>query len=326
MNNGIILSSSVCFARNIKDYKFVSKLTLAEADKIIDDVTTLLLSNGMKTIRMRDVDELYKGYLLDMGLATKLLINNQNMSAISVGEKEDVVVMVNEAEHLCICGMELGVNLYDAYKKAKPVLEMVENSLSLAYDDEYGFLCSCPTNVGSALTARVTACLPALVKTNQLNKLSTDLNQLGIAIRAHEDYQHNYLFDVYNSASLGIDDMGIINKVQSAVMRLQELEMNARRLLCSQNQDLIRDLACRSLGLLTHCYMLTYNELTEWIANIKLGSSLGLISSDNDKLDEILRHATINEMSYWQKKTFTQESYSIALARYVQDIWFERRK
>ena len=321
MNNGIILSSRVRFARNLKDYKFVSKLANAEANKLITQIQQLLMSASLKTAKLDDLDESTIQYLLEKRLISQLLIDNRHISALSVNNAEDVCIMINEEDHLRAQSIVNGMDLFGAYKKIKSVMDVIENSLSLAYDDEYGYLCTCPTNVGSAMRASVRMCLPALVKTNQMSKIINDLSQLGITVRG--DYgegsqQQGYTFQISNYASLGLDEMEVINKVQFAVMRLQELEMSARRALYNDRPVAITDMARRSYGLLKSCYTIKYSEMLEWIANVKLGTSLGLVDADVDKLDHILRHAPYAIMSYETKSTFTIDEYNLQLAKFIQ--------
>ncbi|HBE00611.1 MAG TPA: ATP--guanido phosphotransferase, partial [Gemmatimonadetes bacterium] len=55
--------------------------------------------------------------------------------------------------------------------------------LPYAYHPEFGFLTSCPTNVGSGLRASVFMHLPGLVLTKEIAKVLQGLGQVGLTFR-----------------------------------------------------------------------------------------------------------------------------------------------
>ena len=57
--------------------------------------------------------------------------------------------------------------------------EELGQELPLAFHHEFGFLTSCPTNVGSGLRASVFMHLPGLVLTKEIKKVLHGLRQVG---------------------------------------------------------------------------------------------------------------------------------------------------
>ena len=49
----------------------------------------------------------------------------------------------------------------------------LEEKINYAFDEQYGYLTSCPTNVGTGLRASVMMHLPGLVLTKQINRIIT---------------------------------------------------------------------------------------------------------------------------------------------------------
>ena len=85
-----------------------------------------------------------------------------------------------------------------------------------------------------------------------------------------------------------MSESDIIKKFTEVITRVSELENNARTTLLNADRDRITDKVCRSLGILKSAYLLSSEELTQRIADVRLGSALGLLETvENCKLTEM---------------------------------------
>ena len=53
-------------------------------------------------------------------------------------------------------------------------------------------------------------------------------------------------------------------------------------MLLEHSCEIYKDMALRAYGILTNCYALEENEMTELLAKVKLGQVLGFLTIDND--------------------------------------------
>ncbi len=76
-----------------------------------------------------------------------------------------------------------GLQLKEALELANVLDDWIEEEIDYAYDEERGYLTSCPTNVGTGLRASVMMHLPGLVLTQQINQIIPAINQFGLVVR-----------------------------------------------------------------------------------------------------------------------------------------------
>ena len=61
--------------------------------------------------------------------------------------------------------------------------DLLEQRVSYAFSEEFGYLTACPTNVGTGMRASVMLHLPALVLTKQIEKVFRALQKINLAVR-----------------------------------------------------------------------------------------------------------------------------------------------
>ena len=76
--------------------------------------------------------------------------------------------------------------------------------------------------------------------------------------------------------------------VEGAVLKVIEAERTERRRLLEEDRIGIADVVLRSFGILTNCVRLTMREFMRYMANVKLGVTLGLLSGSLEELDGLI--------------------------------------
>ena len=79
-------------------------------------------------------------------------------------------VMINEEDHLRLQCLMSGLRLVEGWNQVDKLDEELGGLLQLAYHHEFGFLTSCPTNVGTGLRASALLHLPGLVLTKEIER------------------------------------------------------------------------------------------------------------------------------------------------------------
>ncbi|MFY9115278.1 MAG: ATP--guanido phosphotransferase, partial [Dethiobacteria bacterium] len=170
----VTISSRVRLARNIKDIPFPYLASDSQTLKVQDLVINAVKDHeGFKDflpVKMDEVSALVKQVMVEKHLISPLLAKESHNSALFLRKDEAVGVMINEEDHVRIQSVLPGLQLEKAWEEADLYDNILEEKLEYSFHERYGYLSSCPTNVGTGLRASVMLHLPALIITKQFNR------------------------------------------------------------------------------------------------------------------------------------------------------------
>jgi protein arginine kinase len=171
--------------------------------------------------------------------------------------------------------------------------------LPYAYHHEFGFLTSCPTNVGTGLRASVLMHLPGLVLTKEISKVLHGLGQVGLTFRGlygeGSEVVGNF-FQVSNQTTLGKSEEDLVDHLDRIVRQVIQYETHARQVLLRDAPGVTEDKIWRAYGLLRFARSLSFEEMMNLLSGVRLGVSLKLLKK--------LRVYTLNKLMI-----FTQPSH-----------------
>ena len=299
-----VVSTRVRFARNLEGYPFPSHLKDEKQAKEIIRLVSSALSrlDEFKLFYMDGVDEDKALSLQENHLISPNLIANRKYSAVLINREENVSVMLNEEDHLREQCIVKGLELRHAYDTMSEIDDCISRSMKFAFDEQFGFLTACPTNVGTGLRASVMLFLPALTINGVMPRLLRSISRLGLTARGmfgEGSAAEGYIYQISNEVTLGVTEEEILALVEDVVKRVCALEEVQRENLksCPSALD-IKDECLRSYGILTNCAKLSTGELVKLAAAVKLGACLGYINLDDVSLiDELvvkMRPSNIN--------------------------------
>ena len=282
MENNIVLSTRIRLARNFKNYPFISKLNKDDAEKIVNEVkSTILKSNEKSALLFKEIDseELKKEgpKLIEEHIISPNILNSSVPSLVITDNLKEISIMVNEEDHLRIQVVKKGLDFKNALFLANACDDLIEENSEYAFSEKYGYLTSCPTNLGTGMRASVMLHLPAIVLSGRINELIRNVNRLGIAIRGFYGEGSEALgniFQISNQITLGISEEEIIKKLENVVETIIKEEEHLRKELKS---DRLYDKILRSYGILKNCYLISYSEFIKLWSNVYLGIDLGII-------------------------------------------------
>jgi protein arginine kinase len=286
-DSDIVTSSRVRLARNLKDYPFPILATISQNQQVIDQVRGVIDTEefaklgSYEVIPLDHVPPLEKRVLVEKHLISPNLANESSNAAVALSKDEGVSIMINEEDHLRIQCLFPGFQLREAWRLADRIDDIFEQSLDLAFDERRGFLTSCPTNVGTGIRASVMMHLPALVITQQINRILGAVNQIGLVVRGiygEGSEVAGNLFQISNQITLGHSEEEIIDSLYSVARQLIEHERAARHSLLEQSRLQIEDRLCRSYGILANARVIESKEAAVRLSDIRLGIDMGIIS------------------------------------------------
>lgn len=293
-DSDIVISSRIRLARNIKEFPFKIKMTKEDKNKLLEKVKFIApsLGYGLKFLYLKDMDDITKMSLVEKHiLSPEIALNKEQDSAILINDEENICIMINEEDHIRLQVFTSGLDLQNTLNLAVEIDEKLNEILGFSASEKYGFLTSCPTNVGTGLRASVMVHLPALKITGNLSKLLHIVNSFGMTIRGAYGEDSKAKSDIYqisNNQTLGITEKEIITSLENITKKVMEQERLARKYLAKNTEDL-EDKVYRSFGILTNARKLTSEETDNLLSDIKLGTDLGIIEELNDsKVKELM--------------------------------------
>ena len=147
--------------------------------------------------------------------------------------------MVNEEDHLRLQVMRSGFALDEAWQDIDKVDDLLEQRVSYAFSEEFGYLTACPTNVGTGMRASVMLHLPALVLTKQIEKVFRALQKINLAVRGlygEGSRASGDFYQISNQVTLGKSETTILSEIREVIPQIITYERQARNTLRQGDQ------------------------------------------------------------------------------------------
>lgn len=289
-----ILSSRLRLARNLRDRRFPNHADEDALREVLSDAFRACRAQpalgNAAYVRLDDVTDVDRELLMERHLISHAQARSGASRAVVVGPGERQSVMVNEEDHLRLQSLSPGLSVQAAWREVKKLDEGLGKALPFAYDERWGYLTACPTNIGTALRASCLAHLPALMITGRVQAALERLGASGMVVRGLYGEGTKVLgdlFQVSNATSLGPSETELLKAVEQAVSELIDAEEHERGLLAGDNRKRLEDSAWRALGLLTHARLLSFEEAIAHLSRLRLGASLGLLRLPLDAIDRL---------------------------------------
>lgn len=287
-NNGIVLTSRIRLARNLKNYKFPLKMTEEESNKVVEEVKNAVDRQNLNynLTYMRDLSDVEKSVMVEKHLISPALAEKKETGAFLLSEDEKVSIMLNEEDHIRIQTLGTGMSLKECWELSNKIDDVLEGEVDYAFDRELGYVTACPTNIGTGMRASVMVHLPALSITNQIEKLLIGISQLGVAVRGvygEGTKSMGHLYQISNQGTLGASEETLIDKISQIVAQIVEKEERMRAHLKKNNLYEIEDDCYRAYGLLTNARRMPTEEAMKLLSLLKLGKEMEIIDKAKDK-------------------------------------------
>jgi protein arginine kinase len=288
-HSGIVLSTRIRLARNLQGHAFGPRARVNDRAAILERVRGAVGRvphlAGSQVQELGELDRRGVTLLLERRLVSPDLLGDQGSkplpgSAVVMGGDRGMSVMVNEEDHLRIQTLHSGLDLHESWNQVDALDEEMGRELPYAYHHEFGFLTSCPTNVGTGLRASVLLHLPALVLTKEIGKVLQGLSQVGLTFRGlygeGSEVVGNF-FQLSNQTTLGKSEEDLVDHLDRMVRQVIQYELHARQVLMRDAASVTEDKIWRAYGLLRYARSLSFEELMNLLSGVRLGASLKLL-------------------------------------------------
>lgn len=297
-HSGVVISTRMRLARNLKGFFFPSRASARQLEEIKDVIKEAVQrSSFLKKfvfVFQEELDEIDRLILTEEYLVSPGFFSNNAGRAVILSPDGKVSLMVNEEDHLRIQTLFSGLRLTDAWSLTNEVDESLSTNLEYAFDERWGYLSSCPTNMGTGLRASVMVHLPALVLTGQMQGIISALVNQNLAVRGlfgEGTRATGNMYQISNQVTLGKSEEEIIEILSGVCDRIIRSELAARKQLVKERKNQLVDRICRAKGILEHAHMLNFEEAVELLSMVWLGAEIGLVSD--------LKNKSVGKILFW---------------------------
>ena len=150
-----------------------------------------------------------------------------------ISEDEGFLVWVGEEDQLRIMAMQRGGDLAGLFERLEIGIHRLEAMLPpFAHSPKYGYLTSCPTNLGAGMRASLHVPLPKLTNGgSDMERVKRAAGEFSLAVRGaggeHSDAGGDGLVDISPSARLGVTEAQIMQSLFNGTAALWALEKQA---------------------------------------------------------------------------------------------------
>ncbi len=285
-DSDIVISTRIRLARNVNGIPFPqflkdkSQLSGEIKDSILKSNSTL--AADFSYIELDQVSHSQKLSMAEEHLISPQMLDGNGKSVL-INKDKTMSIMLMEEDHIRLQIIKSGLALDEAYETANRVDDVIEESLTYAFDENFGYLTACPTNAGTGLRASVMMHLPALTMTKNMNRVINASTGLGIEIRGlygEGTSAEGNLYQISNRLTLGLSEAEILEKLKGVVKQIVESEQKARALLMENSKAPLEDRLFRSYGILKYARSISSSEAKERLSDVMLGINMGILPNE----------------------------------------------
>lgn len=285
-DSDVVISTRMRFARNLRNFKF--NIQDENEEKMLEEEIKAKLPElgyRIKFYSLKDMDEITRLSLVEKNLISpESTINKKTLSSILLNDDENICIMLNEEDHIRMQVFSAGFEIENTFNLARELDEKIDKIYDIAKSRKYGYLTSCPTNIGTGIRASVMLHLPGLTKTGNIKKVLEVITSFGLEVRGIYGENSKSTGDMYqisNKQTLGITEQDIIKNLRVITEKIIEQEREARKIL-AKDRVTMEDMVYRSYGLISNCRKISSEESRKLLSNIKLGVDMGILTEVND--------------------------------------------
>lgn len=303
----IVISSRIRLARNFDGILFTNRNDMSSLEKV-NTISRGLLKplkeadgHQYSNINLEQLSERERAILVEKHLMSPALEEKLPYRNLVVSDDASIVIMVNEEDHLRIQSMVSGLRLEEAYERILKIDKTIEDKYPYAFDERFGYLTACPTNVGTGLRASVMLHLPALTMSGRITRLIRSIIQLGYSVRGlygEGSESLGAIYQISNQRTMGTSEEATIEQLTKIVEGIIAEERKSRQSLLHNDKEGLEDVLWRSYGVLQYARRVNGKEALTKLSDIQLGVDLDILPPwGNDTFNELIAITRPNFLS-----------------------------
>lgn len=282
----IVMGGIVRLVRNLPGLPFPGWSTEETRARSAEQLLPLIHElKGMKTAWSAEMSSLsyeQRMCLLVRKMLSPAMAARQDGCHLVIPNKQNMLFMVNEEEHLVIHAYDEGAQFERTFRKLAPVVKELEQRITFARTRQHGYLTSIPTEAGSGIQLYAMMHLPALTMSNMMSQVTKGLEALKLCLSpgfsdGEDDTGNCYILftrptqDDWRAQAAHFTDI---------ISRLADRERQARKKLLMAPGMYLMDAISRSFGVVRTAMRMSLREIRNTLSMIRLGVSLDLIQEE----------------------------------------------
>ena len=278
----VVLSSRYRLARNLPGQPFPGRSDWRSRVQVAALVERAVKHEfpHWKVLKGEELSPLIREVFFEKHLISAHLKDNPEGTLVILSPEARFAILVNEEDHLRFQFLLPGFQLAGAWRELLKVESRLERLLGFAFHEQYGYLTSCLTNVGTGLRVSVMLHLPALGVAGSLPATLNNWPDKGIEFRGMFGEGSSLgegFVQLSNKVTLGSDIPTLNSRVLCSADELIALERRARTELVTHFTTKVTDSVHRALALLSEARLMSSAEATMHLSAVRLGACLGIL-------------------------------------------------
>jgi protein arginine kinase len=292
----VVITSRVRQARNLDQIAFPPRANKDDLRRVCDAVDHLVQGNGglggFTRIDLSACSPLERAYLKEDHIISPELEQGGRFRILHIDPRRSCVILVNEEDHLRMYCQRAGFQTTPLLEEINAIDRMFAGALDYAFSEKYGYLTTCPSNVGTGMRASVMLHLPGLVMTQQIDDILKSVPSTGMTVRGYYGEHSEFLGDFYqisNEVTLGKTEEDILNGLQATTDQIVSREVAAREALFDKKELYVEDIVWRAYAVLTSARIMASAESFKLLSPMRLGIDHGLFPAlTHERLNRLI--------------------------------------
>lgn len=328
-DSDVVVSTRVRLARNFEEYPFPSRCSREQQREIIRKTVEALtgddaeLRKGFTEVNFKNMDLNERLVYVEKRLVSKELAKSDQEVGLLLSNDEQISIMINEEDHLRIQCLAPGMQLEKASEICNYLDNLLSQKINFAFDDSFGYLTSCPTNIGTAIRASLMLHLPALTMSGYIQALLESCGKLGLSVRGlygENTEARGCLYQLSNQITLGKSEQDIVMSMKTIAYQVTEQERLLRKEMMKRNGLQLEDKIMRSYGILRYARTLNSEEALERLSDVRFGIFAGLITGlDETDINEMMLQIQPGSLQKYSGRTLGADEMESVRASYVRN-------
>lgn len=326
-DSDVVMSTRIRLARNLADFPFIRRCTDIDRANIESIVCDRMRRQprlaALEYVSVAALEQVDRQFLVERQLISRELAEADGARTVAIDPDERMSVMINEEDHLRIQVMNSGFDAGAAWRQINELDDLIEGQVNYAFDEKLGYLTACPTNVGTGMRVSVLMHLPALVLTDEIEKVFRSLARLNVVVRGMYGEGSQAMGDFYqisNQLTLGKTEEDLVARVAEVIPVVVSYERKAREYLVQENQHDLFDQVSRAYGTLQSAQQISSEETMHLLSRVRMGVNLGLIGDvELPTVNKLFIHTQSAHLQKLAREPLNSSQRNIHRATYLQN-------
>lgn len=302
---GIVTSSEIIICRNLDNELFPHRISRERAREICSRISDFFLENKEMKFKKVNLWEEFKERLslfLEEGIISRKLYENKKIATFLINNEKTITIMINAENHITIRVKGDGLCLKEIYSISEDLLEQLELNFDFAFDEEFGYLTSSLSNIGTGFNVSSVLHLPILSLTKDIDLLINELNGLGIILEElylDETQAIGDLYKLTNKVTIGVSEEEIVSDIEAVTYKIIMKEKNKRAIFLESDKEELEDMVFRAKGILSNARKLDLTESLSLLSMLRLGIEIGIVDDifikDINRLTTLIQYNNIKK-------------------------------